>query len=174
MEELANDAAACGSECGAHSEFLGAGSGSGEEEIREVDADDEEDESDGAPEDDERAAKTSGDVLLEVGDECGVAALIPAFDAVVQGRDDEVGLGLGGGDGDTGLEAAGEGDHVAPLAELVVEVRGEDVHLCAGRVDGAEVEAFGQDADDGVGRGAEGDDLPMMLGSPLRSRFQKG
>ena len=84
-------------------------------------------------------------------------------------------FGLGVGDGDAGLEAAGEGDHVAPLAELVVEVGGEDVHLCAGRVDGAEVEGFGQDADDGVGRVAEGEGFADDVGVAVETaRFQKG
>jgi hypothetical protein len=46
-EELADDTAACGSERGAHSELLGARGGASEEEIREVNADDEEDEPDG-------------------------------------------------------------------------------------------------------------------------------
>ena len=75
-EELANDAAACGSECGAHGELLGAGGSTGEEEVREVDADDEKNESDGSPENDERAAETAGDEVLEVPELGGVAAFV--------------------------------------------------------------------------------------------------
>src|SRR5216683_8054125 len=74
-EELADDAAACGSECGAHGELLGARGCAGEQEVREVDADDEEDESDGSPEDDERATKTAGDEVLEVPQVGSIAAL---------------------------------------------------------------------------------------------------
>ena len=81
--------------------------------------------------------------------------MYPALDAAVEGGEEEVGLGLGLGEGDSGLEAAGEGDHVAVLADLIVEVGGEDVHFGAGGVDGAEVEGVGEDADDGGGRVAE-------------------
>src|SRR6266851_3833198 len=78
-EELADDAAACGSECGAHGELLGARGCAGEQEVREVDADDEKDESDGSPEDDERAAETAGDKVLEVPELGGVVAFPPAL-----------------------------------------------------------------------------------------------
>ncbi len=124
-EELANDAAACGSECGAHGELLGAGGCAGEQKVREVDADDEEDESDGAPEDDERAAKTSGDVLLEVGrrGQC-IRPYIPRLMLRYRVGTMRSVSAWACGDGDAGFEAAGEGDHVAPLAELVVEDRG--------------------------------------------------
>jgi hypothetical protein len=54
-----------GSECGAHREPLGARSGAGEQEAREVDADDEENEPDRSPEDDERTAQALGDEFFE-------------------------------------------------------------------------------------------------------------
>src|SRR5258705_13420723 len=82
-EELADDAAACGSECGAHGELLRARGCAGEEEVREVDADDEEDESDGSPENDERTAKAAGDEVFEVPELGGVPAFISTLDAAV-------------------------------------------------------------------------------------------
>ncbi len=163
-EELADDAAACGSECGAHGELLGAGGGAGEQEVREVDADDEKDESDGSPEDDERAAETAGDVVLEVPELGGVVGFVSLLYAEVEGWEEEVGFGLGLCEGDAGVEAAGERDHVAVLADLIVEVGGEDVHFGAGGVDGAEVEGVGKDADDCGGRVAERDGLADDVG----------
>src|SRR5216683_3408102 len=143
-EELADDAAACGSKCGAHGELLGARGCAGEQAVREVDADDEKDESDGSPEDDERAAETAGDEVLEVPELGGVVAFVSTLDAAVEGWEKEVGFGLGLGEGDAGVESAGERDHVAVLADPIVEVRGEDVHFGAGCVDGAEVEGVGE------------------------------
>ena len=163
-EELADDAAACGSECGSHGELLGARGCAGEEEVREVDADDEKDESDRSPEDDERTAKAAGDEVLEVPELGGVLAFVSTLDAAVEGWEEEVGFGLGLGEGDAGVEAAGEGEHVAVLADLIVEVGGEDVHFGAGRVDGAEVEGVGEDADDGGGRVAERDGFADDVG----------
>src|SRR3981081_2360496 len=163
-EELADDAAACGSECGAHRELLGARGGAGEQEVREVDADDEEDESDRSPEDDERTAKASGNEVLEGPELGGVAAFVSSLYTAVEGWEEEIGLGLGPGEGDSGLETAGEGDHVAVLADAVVDVGAEDVHLRACRVDGAEVEGVGEDADDGSGRVAERDGLADDVG----------
>src|ERR1700727_2220659 len=107
-EELADDAAASGSECGAHSELLGAGGGAGEQEVREVDADDEKNEANCSPGAEERAGETAG------------------------------------------VEATSKRDHIALLADGVVDVRGEDVHFGAGSINGVEVEGFGEDADDGV------------------------
>jgi len=94
----------------------------------------------------------------------GVVAFVSTLDAAVEGWEEEIGLGLGLGEGDAGPEAAGEGDHVAVLADGVVDVRGEDVHFGAGRVDGAEVEGVGKDADDGVGGVAEGDGFADDIG----------
>jgi hypothetical protein len=84
-DQLADDAAACRSECGAHGELLGAGSCAGEQEVREVNADDEKDESDGSPEDDERAAEAAGDEVLEVPELGGVVAFVSTLDTAVEG-----------------------------------------------------------------------------------------
>src|SRR6266550_2680082 len=84
-EKLADDAAACGSECGAHGELLGTRSGAGEQEVREVDADDEKNEPDGSPVNDERAAKTAGDEVFEVPELGGVSAFISTLDAAIEG-----------------------------------------------------------------------------------------
>src|SRR6266550_8328975 len=121
-EKLADDAAACGSECGAHGELLGTRSGAGEQEVREVDADDEKDESDGSPEDDERAAKTAGDEILEVPELGSISAFVSLLYTAIEGWEEKIGLGLSLGEGDSGLEAAGERDHVAVLADGVVDV----------------------------------------------------
>src|ERR1700730_1719445 len=80
-QELTDDPAACGSECGAHGELLGARGGAGEQEVREVDADDEKDQPDSSPEDDERAAETAGDEVLEVPELGGVSAFVSLLDA---------------------------------------------------------------------------------------------
>src|SRR5688500_15904054 len=63
--------------------------------------------------------------------------------------DEGIRFRLRGGDRNAGLEAADDGDCVAPAADFV-EGRGqEDVELNAGREDGTEVECGRQDADDG-------------------------
>src|SRR6202035_2569020 len=111
-EELADDAAACGSECGAHGALFGTGGGAGEQEVREVDADDEENESDGSPEDDEGAAETAAGIVFEVPEVGRVVGFVSFLYDEEEGRKEEVGLGLRLGEGDSGLEAAGEGDHV--------------------------------------------------------------
>src|SRR5882724_10040450 len=103
-EELADDAAACGSECGAHGELLGARGGTGEQEVREVDADDEKDESDGSPKNDQGAAETAGDEVFEVPELGGVVAFVSPLDAAVEGWEEEVGFGLSLGEGDARLE----------------------------------------------------------------------
>ena len=179
-EELADDAGTAGAESAAHGELLGAGGGASEQQVGEVDAGDEQDRADGGPKDDERAAKLAADVVLErhgddaAFDHCsriGAAGLWDVCCSSTVGRGD-FGLVLRLGERDAGLEAADHGDDVAPVAGRAVEVeRGDGVDLCAGGEDGAEVEASGQDADDG-GLGAvhvEGLADDVGVGVELRS-----
>ncbi len=56
-EHLADERRAAGTQGGAHGELFAAGGGAGEQQVGEVDADDEQDEADRAPEHDERAAE---------------------------------------------------------------------------------------------------------------------
>src|ERR1700761_1850448 len=64
-EELADDAGTAGAESTADGELFGAGGGAREQQVGEIDACDEQDGSDGAPEDDKRAAEAAADVVLE-------------------------------------------------------------------------------------------------------------
>jgi hypothetical protein len=111
----------------------------------------EQDESDGGPEHDERAAQASQDVIFQVPQLGGVVAVSTALHAEVEGWEEEIGLSLGLGEGDSGFEAAGDRQHVAILADAVVDVGGEEVDVGARGVDGAEVEGLGEDADHGEG-----------------------
>src|ERR1700690_819546 len=64
-EQLASESASAGTECATHGELFAAGSHAGEKEICEIDAHDEKNEADSAPENKERAAKFAADVILE-------------------------------------------------------------------------------------------------------------
>ena len=59
----------------AQSELFAARGGAGKQKVGEVDADDEKDESDGAPEDDQRAAKLTADVVLQLNGVGGVVVV---------------------------------------------------------------------------------------------------
>ena len=58
-------AASPGAESPANGEFLAAGGGAGEQQTREIDAGDEQNHAHGRPENGERAAQTSVNVVLE-------------------------------------------------------------------------------------------------------------
>src|ERR1700753_1220858 len=104
----------------------------------------------------------------------GVLAFVSLLYAEVQGREEEVGFGLGRSEGNSWLEAAGQRDHVAVFADSVIDVRGEDVHLRARRIDGAEVEGVREKADDRVGRVAEGDGLADDVGVAVELPLPEG
>ena len=74
-------------------------------------------------------------------------------------------------DGDAGFEAAEQRDGVAFHADVLRDDGGEDIDVCAGREDGAEVEALGQHADDGGGVSVElerlADDVRIGVSFPL-------
>ena len=63
-DKLANQASAGGAESTAHGELFAAGSEAREKKIGKIDADDEKDETDSAPEDEERASEFTGDVVF--------------------------------------------------------------------------------------------------------------
>jgi len=64
-QQLAHDAQPAGAERGAHGELLGARGGTGKKKIGEINAGNEENASDGRPENDERSAQLAADVFLE-------------------------------------------------------------------------------------------------------------
>ena len=68
---------------------------------------------DGSPEDDERAAELAGDVVFEAEEVGGVASFVSRLRLPSRVGKRRVGFGLGLGEGDSGLEAADEGDHVS-------------------------------------------------------------
>ena len=144
----------------AEGELLTACGGAGEEEVGEVDADDEEDESDGAPEDDERTAELAADVLLQLNGVRGVV-LVRGWNlsAPVEFGKEFPGFGPGLGDGDAGVEAGDEGQRISLHADVVHELRGKEIDLCARGEDTAEIEGFGKHADYGDGRSVERDRL---------------
>ena len=152
-QQLANDAGAAGAESAAHSELLGARGRTGEQQVGQVDAGDEQDGADGAPEHDEGTAQFTADVILEWNGDDGIfVAAAGLWIFVVPAH---VGRGRrcvlpGLGERDAGFEAADEGDDVAPVARRAVEIERRDgVDFCAGSEDSAEVEGCGQNADDG-------------------------
>ena len=124
-EELAHEAQAACAEGAAHGKLFAAGRGACEQKVGEIDGDDQQDETDGAPEDHERAAQLAADVIFETGnvdreiesttrdwccDERGEFLAFISFCAAA---------------GVTpGLSTAEDGEHVAPVAELAIESRG--------------------------------------------------
>ncbi len=101
-EELADDARTAGAEGGTGGEFLGARGGAGEEKIGEIDADDEKNESDGGPENDERRAEFSANVVAQTRNASGVVA-IPIFVCGTHLRHEQIYFTLRALDGGTGL-----------------------------------------------------------------------
>ncbi len=151
-KQLANDAAAAGAERAAECELLAARGGTCEQQVGEIDADDEQDESDGGPEDDKRTMELAADVLLEW---CGVGGVaLAVFRMVgpeVEFGEEQLGFAARLLDGDAGLEAADQRDGIA-IESSSLEIDGdEEIDSCAGREDGAEVEAAREYANDGEG-----------------------
>src|ERR1700751_4038996 len=107
-KQLADDAAATGAECAAECELLAARGSTCEQKVREIDADDEQDESDGGPEDDKRTMELAANVLLE---RCGVSGVALAVFRMVgpeiEFGEEELGFGARLLDGDAGLQGAG-------------------------------------------------------------------
>ena len=67
-----DDAAAAGAECAAHGELFGAGGGARKQQVGEIDAGDQQNHADGGPENNERAVKPAGDIVLERNGDHGV------------------------------------------------------------------------------------------------------
>ena len=75
--------------------------------------------------------------------------------AEVEFGEEQCGFRASLGDGDAGLEAAESVMVLPSMREPCRDDGGEDIDLGAGCEDGAEVEAAGQDADDGGGVSVE-------------------
>ena len=149
-EQLADDAGAAGAHGGADGEFTLAAGGADEEEIGDVGAGDEQDEADGSEEDEERGARVADDGVAERLDAEAVfgSHAVRVVAAELVGGEFELGVGLG--EGNAGLEAAGGEKVVALVGAVGVDLEGEpDVGFGIGD------EGFSEDADDGVGLVAE-------------------
>src|SRR5262249_14820839 len=93
--------------------------GPSQQQVREIYACDEQNGSDGAPQCDQRAPEFAGDVIFQrAGNQVAFVASqgLRVFGVEVNVGRDAVGVVKGLGNGHAGLEAANEGDNIAPHA----------------------------------------------------------
>src|SRR4029077_18739047 len=127
-------------------------------EIRKIHADDEENESDSAPEDNQRAAQLAGYVVLERGHVTGVL-LEPLGMRGLELREQNVGLRLRLGHRDAGLEAPKHHHRVSPIAHVIHDSWDEDIGLKAGPENRRKVEGGWKHANDSRGMVIESQSL---------------
>ena len=151
-QQLTDDACAARAHGGANGEFTLAAGGADKQKIGDIGAGDEQNEADGAQKDEKGITSTGDDGVAQSLD-AEAAFCVHVFRmkaAILIG--DEFQLGVGLGEGDARLEAAGDKEIVAEVGAVGIDLEGDpDVGLRIGD------ERFSQDTDDGVGLVAEGD-----------------
>ena len=120
-EQLADDACAARAHGGADGEFTLAAGGADEQKIGDVGAGDEQNEADGAEQDEERLTSAGDDGVAQRLDAEAVFRVHIVRDtaAILIGGQFELGVGLG--ERDAGLEAAGDKEVVALVGAVGIE-----------------------------------------------------
>ena len=155
-QQLTNDATATGAEREPQRDLPAAAGGPRQQQVREVRADDEDDEPDGAPEHGQRAAKRAVDVRLQRREAhaaaCpnrGAARVSRAMTCVISACALSIVT--------PGFEPCDHRERVAPAAHVVEDGGQEHLDALARCEHRGEVEARRQDADDGVRGVVDGD-----------------
>ena len=167
-QQLTDDARAARAHGGANGEFTLAAGCAHEQKVGDVGAGDEENEADRAEQDEEGLTSAGDDGVAQRLDAEAVFGvhILGMKAAILVGDEFELSVGLG--EGNAGLEPAGNKEIVAVVGAVGIDLEGDpDVGFGIGD------ERFSEDTDDGVGLVAEGDAGADDVGLPPNLRCQK-
>ena len=175
-EQLTHQPSAACAQSAAHGKFLAARRRPRQQQIREIYADDQQNQAHRAPQYHERPPQFTAYVFLQLRKLAGVTfSVFRVFMLEIELRKELIGLALCLRQTHAWFQAANQRQVVSVIAEVIHDVRSKEVDLCSRRKNRAKIECFRQDSHNRHRRVAQvngpSDDTAIAAQLPLPERI---
>src|SRR3954447_25217821 len=144
-KQLTDEPSASCPQCSPHGKFFAARRRSRQEKVREIYANDEQDQSNGTPQHDERPTQLAADVLLQSRKlACITLSVFRVLVLEIELGEELVGFTLGLRQSHSLLQASNQCQVISVVTEIIHDVGHKEIDFGTGRKDGAEIEGFRQ------------------------------